>query len=83
MQNRMDALYTRKWKKGGCKWEEKEKGLGRKGRTSPRGNRTLARAWRGHGAGVARAIGMFWLGVARAWRGHGAGTSRSPRIQGQ
>eukprot|EP00661_Eupelagonemidae_sp_cell13_P014599 gene14599-biopygen9650 len=30
----------------------------------------MARAWRGHGAGVARAIGHFWLGVARAWRGH-------------
>eukprot|EP00661_Eupelagonemidae_sp_cell13_P023938 gene23938-biopygen2868 len=37
------------------------------------GNRTVARAWRGHGAGVARAIGNFWLGVARAWRGRGAG----------
>eukprot|EP00661_Eupelagonemidae_sp_cell13_P003603 gene3604-biopygen9780 len=29
--------------------------------------------WRGHGAGVARAIGIFWLGVARVWRGRGAG----------
>eukprot|EP00661_Eupelagonemidae_sp_cell13_P002551 gene2551-biopygen15589 len=38
----------------------------------PGGNRTVARAWRGHGAGVARAIGHVWLGVARAWRGHGA-----------
>eukprot|EP00661_Eupelagonemidae_sp_cell13_P024935 gene24935-biopygen20936 len=38
-----------------------------------RGNRTLARAWRGHGAGVARAIGSVWLGVARAWRWRGAG----------
>eukprot|EP00661_Eupelagonemidae_sp_cell13_P000867 gene867-biopygen13739 len=32
---------------------------------------TLARAWRGHGAGVARAIGHFFglggAGVARAW----------------
>eukprot|EP00661_Eupelagonemidae_sp_cell13_P007165 gene7165-biopygen13549 len=27
----------------------------------------VARAWRGHGAGVARATGNFWLGVARAW----------------
>eukprot|EP00661_Eupelagonemidae_sp_cell13_P023303 gene23303-biopygen11822 len=42
-----------------------------------RGNRTLARAWRRHGAGVARAIGSFWLGVARAWRGHGAGVARA------
>eukprot|EP00661_Eupelagonemidae_sp_cell13_P011517 gene11517-biopygen10916 len=42
-----------------------------------RGNRTLARAWCGHGAGVARAIGNFWLGVARAWRGHGAGVARA------
>eukprot|EP00661_Eupelagonemidae_sp_cell13_P013621 gene13621-biopygen5038 len=42
-----------------------------------RGNRTVARAWRGHGAGVARAIGTFWLGVARAWRGHGAGVARA------
>eukprot|EP00661_Eupelagonemidae_sp_cell13_P010367 gene10367-biopygen18286 len=32
-----------------------------------RGNRTVARAWRGHGAGVARAIGHFWLGVAQAF----------------
>eukprot|EP00661_Eupelagonemidae_sp_cell13_P013221 gene13221-biopygen9549 len=42
------------------------------------GHRTLARAWRGHGAGVTRAIGNFWLGVARAWRGRGAGISCSP-----
>eukprot|EP00661_Eupelagonemidae_sp_cell13_P011550 gene11550-biopygen19894 len=34
-----------------------------------RGNRTLARAWRGHGAGV-----------ARAWRGRGAGMSCSPWV---
>eukprot|EP00661_Eupelagonemidae_sp_cell13_P018465 gene18465-biopygen17408 len=26
----------------------------------PRGNRKVARAWRGHGAGVARAIGYDW-----------------------
>eukprot|EP00661_Eupelagonemidae_sp_cell13_P024037 gene24037-biopygen19385 len=43
-----------------------------------RGNRTVARAWRGHGAGVARATGHFcpWGGAggARAWRGRGAGT---------
>eukprot|EP00661_Eupelagonemidae_sp_cell13_P010228 gene10228-biopygen22796 len=45
----------------------------------PRGNRTLARAWRGHGACVARAIGNFWLGVVRAWRGRGADMSCSPR----
>eukprot|EP00661_Eupelagonemidae_sp_cell13_P022537 gene22537-biopygen23738 len=38
----------------------------------PWGNRTVARAWRGHGAGVARAVGIIWLEVARAWRGHGA-----------
>eukprot|EP00661_Eupelagonemidae_sp_cell13_P016704 gene16704-biopygen11323 len=31
---------------------------------------TVARAWRGHGADVARAIGNYWLGMARAWRGH-------------
>eukprot|EP00661_Eupelagonemidae_sp_cell13_P025832 gene25832-biopygen21024 len=36
----------------------------------PWGHRTLARAWRGHGAGVARAIGIFWLGAVEAWRGH-------------
>eukprot|EP00661_Eupelagonemidae_sp_cell13_P010565 gene10565-biopygen4786 len=41
------------------------------------GNRTVARAWRGHGAGVARTIGHVWLGVARAWRGHGAGVARA------
>eukprot|EP00661_Eupelagonemidae_sp_cell13_P010970 gene10970-biopygen1802 len=35
--------------------------------------------WRGHGAGVARAVSHFWLGVARAWRGRGAGMSCSPR----
>eukprot|EP00661_Eupelagonemidae_sp_cell13_P005292 gene5292-biopygen19218 len=29
------------------------------------------------GAGVARAIGIFWLGVARAWRVHGAGMARA------
>eukprot|EP00661_Eupelagonemidae_sp_cell13_P013894 gene13894-biopygen532 len=57
-----------------------------------RGNRTLTRAWRGHGAGVARAIGNLWLGVARAWRGHvlfpqgsqdsGAGVARAWRGRG-
>eukprot|EP00661_Eupelagonemidae_sp_cell13_P009931 gene9931-biopygen9291 len=36
----------------------------------PRGNRTLARAWHGHGAGVARAIGNFAPWVTRVWRGH-------------
>eukprot|EP00661_Eupelagonemidae_sp_cell13_P008051 gene8051-biopygen21115 len=35
--------------------------------------------WRGRGAGMARATGIFWLGVARAWRRHGAGISCSPR----
>eukprot|EP00661_Eupelagonemidae_sp_cell13_P022624 gene22624-biopygen14789 len=43
----------------------------------------MARAWRGHGAGVARPIGIVlaWgdAGVARAWRGRGAGMSCSPR----
>eukprot|EP00661_Eupelagonemidae_sp_cell13_P022642 gene22642-biopygen13294 len=34
--------------------------------------------WRGHGAGVARAIGYDLAWVARAWRGHGAGISCSP-----
>eukprot|EP00661_Eupelagonemidae_sp_cell13_P008898 gene8898-biopygen13712 len=38
--------------------------------------------WRGHGAGVARAIGIFLglggAGVARAWRGRGAGMSCDP-----
>eukprot|EP00661_Eupelagonemidae_sp_cell13_P020692 gene20692-biopygen20621 len=29
------------------------------------GHRTVARAWRGHGAGVARATGHFWAWVAR------------------
>eukprot|EP00661_Eupelagonemidae_sp_cell13_P000852 gene853-biopygen6184 len=48
------------------------------GQTRARGNRTLARAWRGHGAGVARAMDILWLGVARAWRGHGAGVARAP-----
>eukprot|EP00661_Eupelagonemidae_sp_cell13_P024120 gene24120-biopygen13424 len=38
-------------------------------------NRTLARAWRGHGAAVARAIGYNLASAARAWRGHGAGMS--------
>eukprot|EP00661_Eupelagonemidae_sp_cell13_P024303 gene24303-biopygen11892 len=41
-------------------------------------NETLARAWRGHGAGVARDNRHFvWLRVARAWRGHGAGVARA------
>eukprot|EP00661_Eupelagonemidae_sp_cell13_P021279 gene21279-biopygen1098 len=31
----------------------------------------MARAWRGHGTGV-----------ARAWRGRGAGKSRDPRVHG-
>eukprot|EP00661_Eupelagonemidae_sp_cell13_P023803 gene23803-biopygen14902 len=43
----------------------------------PRGHRTVARAWRGHGAGVARAVGHFLAWVARAWRGHGAGVARA------
>eukprot|EP00661_Eupelagonemidae_sp_cell13_P015154 gene15154-biopygen9700 len=43
----------------------------------PRGNRTLARAWRGHGAGVARAVAYIWLG----WRGRGAGMARAWRGQ--
>eukprot|EP00661_Eupelagonemidae_sp_cell13_P012423 gene12423-biopygen7937 len=50
---------------------------------TPRGHRTLALAWRGHGAGVARAIGHFLglggAGVARAWRGRCAGMSCDPR----
>eukprot|EP00661_Eupelagonemidae_sp_cell13_P011358 gene11358-biopygen7844 len=37
----------------------------------------VARAGRGRGAGVARAIGYDWAGVARAWRGHGAGVARA------
>eukprot|EP00661_Eupelagonemidae_sp_cell13_P013605 gene13605-biopygen3525 len=41
----------------------------------PRGHRTVARAWRGYGAGVARATGHFWLG----WRGRGAGMARAWR----
>eukprot|EP00661_Eupelagonemidae_sp_cell13_P024551 gene24551-biopygen4422 len=41
---------------------------------APPKNRTVARAWRGHGAGVARAIGNFWFG----WRGRGAGMSCDP-----
>eukprot|EP00661_Eupelagonemidae_sp_cell13_P000661 gene661-biopygen12161 len=49
----------------------------RRGARRRRSTGTVARAWRGHGAGVARAIGMFWLGVARAWRGHGAGVARA------
>eukprot|EP00661_Eupelagonemidae_sp_cell13_P016921 gene16921-biopygen17296 len=36
----------------------------------PWGHRTVARAWRGHGAGVARAIGHCLACVALAWRGH-------------
>eukprot|EP00661_Eupelagonemidae_sp_cell13_P008560 gene8560-biopygen1605 len=39
--------------------------------------RTVARAWRGHGAGVARAFGHFLAWVARAWRRHGAGVARA------
>eukprot|EP00661_Eupelagonemidae_sp_cell13_P007317 gene7317-biopygen4544 len=38
--------------------------------------------WRGHGAGVARTVSHFWLGVARAWRRRGAGLSCSPRKHG-
>eukprot|EP00661_Eupelagonemidae_sp_cell13_P017982 gene17982-biopygen3901 len=38
------------------------------------GHRTLAREWRGHGAGVMRAIGIFGL----EWRGRGAGMSCDP-----
>eukprot|EP00661_Eupelagonemidae_sp_cell13_P015470 gene15470-biopygen11236 len=45
--------------------------------TLARGHRTVARAWRGHGAGVARAVGHFLAWVARAWRGHGAGVARA------
>eukprot|EP00661_Eupelagonemidae_sp_cell13_P017168 gene17168-biopygen21855 len=37
------------------------------------GNRTLARAWRGHGAGVARTVAIIGLG----WRGRGAGVARA------
>eukprot|EP00661_Eupelagonemidae_sp_cell13_P012362 gene12362-biopygen6438 len=44
-----------------------------------RGHRTLARAWRGHGA-VARPVGIFFglggAGVARVWRGRGNRVSR-------
>eukprot|EP00661_Eupelagonemidae_sp_cell13_P007299 gene7299-biopygen7535 len=40
---------------------------------------TVARAWRGHGAGVARAVGHCLACVARAWRGHGAGVACDPR----
>eukprot|EP00661_Eupelagonemidae_sp_cell13_P025161 gene25161-biopygen4484 len=36
-------------------------------------NRTLARAWRGHGAGYRPFVGLGGAGVARAWRGRGAG----------
>eukprot|EP00661_Eupelagonemidae_sp_cell13_P022472 gene22472-biopygen1177 len=46
------------------------------------GNSALARVWRGHGAGVAWAIGILlaWggAGVARAWGGRGTGMSCSP-----
>eukprot|EP00661_Eupelagonemidae_sp_cell13_P007551 gene7551-biopygen3060 len=34
------------------------------------GNRTLARAWRGHGAGCRQILAWGGAGVARAWRGH-------------
>eukprot|EP00661_Eupelagonemidae_sp_cell13_P024857 gene24857-biopygen4447 len=44
---------------------------------SPRGNKTVARAWHGHGVGVARATCHFWLVVARARRGHDAGVARA------
>eukprot|EP00661_Eupelagonemidae_sp_cell13_P001841 gene1841-biopygen3360 len=40
-----------------------------------RGHRTVAWAWRRHGAGVARARSNFWFGVARARRGHGVGAA--------
>eukprot|EP00661_Eupelagonemidae_sp_cell13_P025181 gene25181-biopygen15010 len=43
-----------------------------------RGHKTLARPWRGHGAGVARVIGNLGLG----WRGHGAGMARAWRGRG-
>eukprot|EP00661_Eupelagonemidae_sp_cell13_P002528 gene2529-biopygen5027 len=38
------------------------------------GHRTLARAWRRHGAGVAQAIGNYWLG----WHGRGTDLSCDP-----
>eukprot|EP00661_Eupelagonemidae_sp_cell13_P010136 gene10136-biopygen1738 len=48
-----------------------------KNETPSKGRRTVARASRGHGAGVARAIGHWLAWVARAWRGHGAGVARA------
>eukprot|EP00661_Eupelagonemidae_sp_cell13_P010226 gene10226-biopygen22795 len=44
--------------------------LGVSARSCSWGHRTVARAWRGHGVGVARAIGHCLACVARAWRGH-------------
>eukprot|EP00661_Eupelagonemidae_sp_cell13_P013379 gene13379-biopygen15579 len=54
---------------------------GQPGRAAEGGSpRTVARAWRGHGADVARDIGIFWAWVARAWHGRGADMSCDPRV---
>eukprot|EP00661_Eupelagonemidae_sp_cell13_P017039 gene17039-biopygen8299 len=44
----------------------------------PWDHRTVARAWRGHGAGYRHFFGLGGAGVARAWRGRGAGMSCDP-----
>eukprot|EP00661_Eupelagonemidae_sp_cell13_P007330 gene7330-biopygen7541 len=44
--------------------------LGSSTTACPWGIRTLARAWRGHGAGYRLQFGMSGMGVARTWRGH-------------
>eukprot|EP00661_Eupelagonemidae_sp_cell13_P013043 gene13043-biopygen11041 len=59
----------------------KAPGIGKKHtcRWKAGGNRAVARAWRGHGAGYRHFLAWGGAGVARAWRGRGAGISCSPR----
>eukprot|EP00661_Eupelagonemidae_sp_cell13_P006154 gene6154-biopygen2842 len=58
-------------------------GNGGLGAREPRGRGLPATVWFGGpaepegGAGVARAVGIFWPEVTRAWRGHGAGMARA------
>eukprot|EP00661_Eupelagonemidae_sp_cell13_P004497 gene4498-biopygen916 len=50
--------------------------------TPNRDHRTLARAWRGRGAGYRHLLAWGGAGVARAWRGRGAGMARAWRGHG-
>eukprot|EP00661_Eupelagonemidae_sp_cell13_P025422 gene25422-biopygen22493 len=52
-------------------------GAGRRARHCAGRRAPGAGRWALRGAGVARAISHFWLGVARAWRGHDAGVARA------